>query len=115
AVGGVFAVVSTVAFAQPAAVRSAPAARLQVEVKAEPVARAAPRVVADEDLSQLRQAIAATRTGDVEAAKAAAATIKAPVARKIAEWALVDVRGEQLGFADVDAARRDLSGWPRDL
>src|SRR5205814_6113045 len=39
--------------------------------------------------------------------------VHAPVARKIAQWVLVDARGDQLGFADIDAARKDLEGWPR--
>jgi soluble lytic murein transglycosylase len=113
AIGGLFAVVSTVAFAQTAAVRQTPPEHLKVQVEPDASVRPAPVPVADADLNQLRLVIAAARTGDVEAAKAAAQPIKAPTARKVAQWVLVDIRAEQLGFADIDAARRDLADWPR--
>jgi soluble lytic murein transglycosylase len=36
-----------------------------------------------------------------------------PVARKIVTWAMVDVFGDRLGLSELEAAGRDLQGWPR--
>ncbi len=65
------------------------------------------------DAFALRQALEAARRGDVDAARGAIGQIGDMVARKIALWALIDARADQLGFEEVDRARRDLVGWPR--
>lgn len=65
------------------------------------------------DQSSLSSAIAAARRGDAITAENAIAQMTDPDARKTALWALVDADGEQLTFAQLDQARRDLAGWPR--
>jgi soluble lytic murein transglycosylase len=66
-----------------------------------------------EDKVAFAQALSAARRGDVAGARAAIAALSSPVARKTATWALVDACADALGFAEVDAARRDLVGFPR--
>lgn len=65
------------------------------------------------DQAWLGQALAAARRGDVMSARAAIANLADPIARKAATWALVDLNAESLSFYEVDAARRDLVGFPR--
>lgn len=65
------------------------------------------------DQSALASAIAAAKRGDAITAENAIAQMTDPDARKTALWALVDADGEQLTFAQLDQARRDLAGWPR--
>lgn len=65
------------------------------------------------DHEALEIALSAARRGDAASAQAAMARISDPAARKLALWTTVDVDGEQLGFFQVDQARRDLAGWPR--
>ena len=38
--------------------------------------------------------------------------ISNPVARKIATWAIVEYAPDQLSFTEIDAARKELAGWP---
>ena len=35
-----------------------------------------------------------------------------PLARKIALWALIDTNADGISYAELEAARRDLAGWP---
>lgn len=65
------------------------------------------------DLAALSSASAAAKRGDAITAENAIAQMADPDARKVALWALVDADGEQLTFAQLDQARRDLAGWPR--
>ena len=60
-----------------------------------------------------RQAIELARRGDVAGARNAIASLGDSLARKTASWVLVDSSADALGFYEVDAARRDLQGWPR--
>jgi len=55
----------------------------------------------------------AARTGGVARMRADMAGISDPLAKKIALWAFLDAKGEGLSFAELDAARRSLVGWPR--
>lgn len=57
-------------------------------------------------------ALAAARAGNGGAIRAAMAGLSDPAARKIALWALADGAPQSLSFAEADAARRDLKGWP---
>lgn len=61
------------------------------------------------------QGLAAARRGDVGGARNAISSLSDPVARKVVTWAMVDVSSNLLGFYDLDAARRDLSGFPRGV
>lgn len=59
------------------------------------------------------QALASAKRADVAGARAAISGLTDRVARKTATWALVDTNAEALSFYEVDAARRDLTGFPR--
>lgn len=65
------------------------------------------------DANALRSALSAARSGDASQVSSLRNQISDPVARDLAEWALVDVMGERLGYFELDGARRDLAGWPR--
>ncbi|RAK50965.1 transglycosylase SLT domain-containing protein [Phenylobacterium deserti] len=71
------------------------------------------RPLSESDLTTFRTALEAARRGDVTGARNAIALLNDPVARKTANWALVDAAGESLGFFEVDRARRELTDWPR--
>lgn len=65
------------------------------------------------DQALYAQGMAAAKRGDIGGAKSAISSLSDPVARKLVTWAMVDVNAERLSFWDVDAARRDLAGFPR--
>ncbi|MGZ3403001.1 MAG: lytic transglycosylase domain-containing protein [Phenylobacterium sp.] len=67
----------------------------------------------DRDAGLFRQAIESARRANVNGARDAISQLSDPLARKTATWVLVDSDADSLGFYDVDAARRDLAGWPR--
>lgn len=69
--------------------------------------------ISPQDRSWFGQGLSAARRGDVAGARTAISNLSDPVARKTVTWALVDAAGESLSFYDVDAARRDLAGFPR--
>ena len=52
-------------------------------------------------------------SGDLSGAEVARAQISDPLAQKIIRWAEADQLGDRMSFLDLDAARRDLAGWPR--
>jgi soluble lytic murein transglycosylase len=66
------------------------------------------------DASAFRGAMESARRGDVSGARSYIATISDKIARKTATWALVDAAADTMGFNDVDMARRELEGWPRE-
>lgn len=74
---------------------------------------AIPGTVSDVEAENLRMALAAAKSGDVSRARMAMSSLQDPLARKIALWALVDSSAEAMSFFELDAARRDLAGWPR--
>jgi soluble lytic murein transglycosylase len=63
--------------------------------------------------AKLRDALEAAKSGDTDRARAAQASLADPLARRIVTWAMVDSAASRLGYFDLDAARRDLWGWPR--
>lgn len=65
------------------------------------------------EASVLGQALTSAKRGDVAGARAAIARLSDPLARKTATWALVDANAEALSFTELDAARRELAGFPR--
>ena len=67
----------------------------------------------ERDAGLFRQAIDSAKRGNVNGARDAISQLSDPLARKTAIWVLVDSCADSLGFNDVDAARRDLAGWPR--
>ncbi|WP_293379883.1 lytic transglycosylase domain-containing protein [Phenylobacterium sp. SCN 70-31] len=69
--------------------------------------------VSASDQTLLAQGLAAARRSDTAGARNAIAGLSNPVARQIVTWALVDTSANMLGFAELDAARRDLADFPR--
>ena len=65
------------------------------------------------DMERVREGLRAARGGEITRAEALAASIEDPVARKLVQWANADVSAEGMSFFQLDAARRDLNGWPR--
>lgn len=62
----------------------------------------------------LKSALASARAGDRARFDSAFALINDIDAKRIATWALVDADGEDMSFFELDQARRDLAGWPRE-
>lgn len=66
--------------------------------------------LSDMDAANLRAALNGTSAAQI---RMAMGSIQDPVARKIALWALADRAPESMSFFEIDSARRDLNGWPR--
>jgi soluble lytic murein transglycosylase len=90
---------------------SAAAAPLKLEVAwaASPALPQTPQV----DAARLKQALDAARRRDVGQALSLAALLADPVARKIVDWALVDIMADQMTAAELQAAIDRLAAWPR--
>jgi soluble lytic murein transglycosylase len=69
--------------------------------------------LADAEAAALRSAFIAARAGDRTGFLSAAAGLRDPEAQRLAAWVFADVSGDKLSFQEIDAGRRDLSGWPR--
>jgi soluble lytic murein transglycosylase len=112
--GATFALVNTVADAQVPG-QSLDALVAQVTTPSVTYARvqATGARISDSDQANLRDALAAARSGDRSAYGAAFNALADPDARKIATFAMVDVNAETMSFFELDQARRDLAGWPR--
>ncbi len=67
------------------------------------------------DAQNVLAALAAAKSGDAGRIRAAMAQIYDSTARRIAQWALIDGAPTAVSFAEADAARRDLAGWPREV
>lgn len=65
------------------------------------------------DAQTLKRAIDQAQSGDITGAKQLQATLTDPLAKRLVTWAMIDSAGSSMGFFDLDAARRDLWGWPR--
>ena len=65
------------------------------------------------DAAALRQIIEAARAGDVSGAMLRRGSLSDPLARRIAQWAIIDTNSTSLTFFDLDAARKELASWPR--
>ncbi len=65
------------------------------------------------ETSTFREALRLARAGQPDQAVSTAAGLSNPTARKLILWAAVDAGGERMSFVALDAARRDLWGWPR--
>lgn len=62
---------------------------------------------------KLKEAVDAAQAGNTTRAEQIQATLTDPLARRVVEWAMIDSAGTNLGFFDLDTARRELWGWPR--
>jgi len=65
--------------------------------------------------ASLSSALEAVKARNFALADSYRTSLSDPVARKIIQWAIIDNDGANIyGFAALDAARRDLWGWPRE-
>ena len=71
------------------------------------------RPLSSADVQALGRALSAAKRGEVGTARTAIADLSDSVARKAATWALVDTNAESLSFWEIEAARRELGGFPR--
>jgi soluble lytic murein transglycosylase len=71
------------------------------------------RPLSGADEALFAQGLSAAKRIDVAGARSVIASLSDPVAKKAVTWALVDASGEAMSFYEVDAARRELAGWPR--
>jgi soluble lytic murein transglycosylase len=66
------------------------------------------------DRDTLQQALNAVHSRNYAQADSLATQLTDPAARKIVIWAILNNGGNLYSFAALDAARRDLWGWPKD-
>jgi soluble lytic murein transglycosylase len=88
----------------------------QLSATPEPVAVHGPTPLSASDSALLEQALQAVKSRDFAGADAMAANLTDPVARKVVTWTIINNSVDTGGiysFARLDAARRDLWGWPR--
>jgi soluble lytic murein transglycosylase len=81
-----------------------------VSAQTPPYAVRAP--LSDSDSRLLGRALEGARLGDPAPIRAALTQLSDPLARKVALWALIDTDASGMSYAELDAARRDLAGWP---
>ena len=72
-------------------------------------------MLSDSDSQMLESALQAVKSRNFSQADSLAHTLSNPVERKIVTWAIISNDGDIYSFASLDAARRDLWGWPRDV
>jgi len=69
----------------------------------------------DSDGEYLKAVFTAARAGDGNRIRTAMSSMQDPMVRKLAVWAMADATPDVMSFFELDAARRDLAGWPRAL
>ena len=109
-------VVTTVARAQPIdLIGDLLGAPVQAEVAntPAPARQTVARPLSASDQVQFARGLASARRGDASGARSAIDGLSDRVARKTITWALVDASSGSLSFYELDAARRDLDGFPR--
>jgi soluble lytic murein transglycosylase len=65
------------------------------------------------DLSLFRALMHAAKSGDAGAVAAGLLRLPNPAERHAVQWALIDNAANRVDFRTLDAARKDLAGWPR--
>ncbi|ESQ82850.1 hypothetical protein AEAC466_15175 [Asticcacaulis sp. AC466] len=73
-----------------------------------------PSGMTEADSQTLRSALSAVKARNFTQADSLASQLSSPIARKIVTWTIINNDGNIYGFAALDAARRDLWGWPRE-
>ena len=104
---GIVVAAAAVAFAGPAGAQD------DVVRRTPSAATAAASPLSDAEAAALRAAFAAARLGDRPRFLDAASGLRNPQAQRLAAWVFADASGDKLSFQEIDAGRRDLSGWPR--
>src|SRR6185312_310065 len=69
--------------------------------------------LSDAEAASLKTAFIAARAGDHAGFLAAATGLRNPEAQRLAGWVFADANPDKLSFQELDAGRRDLTGWPR--
>ena len=64
-------------------------------------------------LATFRELIHAAKTGDATTVTAGLSRLSIPAERHAVQWALIDNAATRVDFRTLDAARKDLAGWPR--
>ena len=70
--------------------------------------------LSETDRATLNSALSMVRSRNFSGADALKDSLSNPVARKIVTWQIINNDGNIYSFAALDAARRDLWGWPRE-
>ena len=91
-----------------------PSVRIPLDPESAPPPMARPQV-GDSDAQTLRYTLDALKRGDVSGARANLPMIADPLIRKIATWQFVDSAASTMTFFELEQARRDLAGWPREV
>lgn len=73
----------------------------------------APYISPSTPAQTLSSALEAVRRKDLNGARSYQAMLTDPVARRVVDWAIVDVIGKDLGQAELSRAVNDFAGWPR--
>ncbi len=73
----------------------------------------APYISAASPAQTLTSALEAVRRKDLASARSLQAMLPDAVARRVVDWAIVDVIGSELGEAELSRAVNDFAGWPR--
>ncbi len=71
-------------------------------------------MLSDADASTLNAALSAVKRHSFNEADGLAASLSNPIARKIVTWAIISNDGDIYSFSSLDAARRELWGWPHE-
>jgi soluble lytic murein transglycosylase len=101
----------------PVAAQDDPAVDIGSQAQPMPADTARPYVpsgFSSNDTALLEQALSAVKSRNFAGADSMAAGLSNPVARKIVTWTIINNDGNIYSFAALDAARRDLWGWPRE-
>ena len=64
-------------------------------------------------LAAFRELMHAAKTGDASTVSAGLSRLSNPAERHAVQWALIDNAATRVDFRTLDAARKDLAGWPR--
>ncbi len=73
----------------------------------------APYVSTASPAQTLSSALEAVRRKDLNSARSLQSMLTDPVARRIVDWAIIDVIGRDAGEAELSRAVNDFAGWPR--
>ncbi|MBX9574493.1 MAG: lytic transglycosylase domain-containing protein [Caulobacteraceae bacterium] len=71
------------------------------------------RILSSADAEIFPRALAAARNRDAAGARALAQQMSDATARKLIEWAIIDVSGRDMNFAELEVVDRAFAAWPR--
>jgi len=95
--------------------RDAERAPLPIVKASVPLAPASPPPpIATSDATLLQRALQAARSRQLAEVRRYEDALSDKVARKLVDWAVVDIMADQMSAAELEAAVRRLEGWPRE-